>query len=61
MHRIISSQPSRRLLLASATAFVLVGTTLLTLSMMYFINRRIGAARAGTEPAPMGIAVEEGS
>src|ERR1700733_627854 len=28
MHRIISSQPSRRSLLASATAFVLVGTTL---------------------------------
>jgi predicted MFS family arabinose efflux permease len=41
--------------------YVLVGTTLLTLSMMYFINRRIGAARAGTEPAPMGIAVEEAS
>ncbi len=41
--------------------YVLVGTTLLTLSMMYFINRRIGAARAGAEPAPMGIAVEEAS
>jgi predicted MFS family arabinose efflux permease len=41
--------------------YVLVGTTLLTLSMMYFINRRIGAGRAGTEPTPMGIAVEEAS
>jgi predicted MFS family arabinose efflux permease len=41
--------------------YVLVGTTLLTLSMMYLINRRIGAARAGTEPTPMGIAVEEAS
>jgi predicted MFS family arabinose efflux permease len=39
--------------------YVLVGTTLLTLSMMYFINRRIGVERPGTEPAPMGIAVEE--
>ena len=39
--------------------YVLVGTTLLTLSMMYFINRRIGIERPGTEPAPMGIAVEE--
>src|SRR5271168_5405399 len=28
MHRIISSKPSRRVLLTSATAFVLVGTTL---------------------------------
>ena len=41
--------------------YVLVGTTLLTLSMMYFINRRIGAATAGAEPAPMGIVVEEAS
>ena len=39
--------------------YVLVGTTLLTLSMMYFINRRIGVERPGREPAPMGIAVEE--
>src|ERR1700733_8075136 len=39
--------------------YVLVGTTLLTLSMMYFINRRIGARRPGAEPAPIGIAVEE--
>jgi predicted MFS family arabinose efflux permease len=39
--------------------YVLVGTTLLTLSMMYFINRRIAVERPGTEPAPMGIAVEE--
>jgi predicted MFS family arabinose efflux permease len=39
--------------------YVLVGTTLLTLSMMYFINRRIGIERPGREPAPMGIAAEE--
>lgn len=41
--------------------YVLVGTTLLTLSMMYLINRRIEAARASTEPTPMGIPVEEAS
>jgi predicted MFS family arabinose efflux permease len=39
--------------------YVLVGTTLLTLSMMYFINRRIGIERPGREPARMGIAAEE--
>jgi hypothetical protein len=39
--------------------YVLVGTTLLTLSMMHFINRRIGAGRPRTEPALVGIAVEE--
>jgi predicted MFS family arabinose efflux permease len=39
--------------------YVLVGTTLLTLSMMYFINRRIGIERPGREPTPMGIAAEE--
>jgi predicted MFS family arabinose efflux permease len=41
--------------------YVLVGTTLLTLSMMYLINRRIGAERRGAEPATMGITVEEAS
>jgi predicted MFS family arabinose efflux permease len=39
--------------------YVLVGTTLLTLSMMYFINRRIGSGKHETQPAPMVIAVEE--
>jgi predicted MFS family arabinose efflux permease len=39
--------------------YVLVGTTLLTLSMMYFINRRIAAGKPETEPALAGIAVEE--
>jgi predicted MFS family arabinose efflux permease len=39
--------------------YVLVGTTLLTLSMMFFINRRIGAARSGMKPPPLGIAAED--
>jgi predicted MFS family arabinose efflux permease len=39
--------------------YVLVGTTLLTLSMMYFINRRIGAGKAETARALMGVAVED--
>jgi hypothetical protein len=38
-----------------------VGTTLLTLSMMYLINRRIGAGTYASEPALAGIAVEEGA
>jgi len=38
--------------------YVLVGTTLLTLSMMYLINRRIGAGKSATEPV-MGIPVED--
>jgi len=39
--------------------YVLVGTTLLTLSMMYLINRRIGAGEHETQPALMAIAVDE--
>jgi predicted MFS family arabinose efflux permease len=39
--------------------YVLVGSTLLTLSMMYLINRKIGAEKFKTEPALVGIAVEE--
>jgi predicted MFS family arabinose efflux permease len=39
--------------------YVLVGTTLLTLSMMYFINRRIGAQKAEPEPVLIGRAVED--
>jgi predicted MFS family arabinose efflux permease len=39
--------------------YVLVGTTLLTLSMMYFINRRMGAGKPEAEPALTGIAVED--
>jgi len=39
--------------------YVLVGTTLLTLSMMYFINRRIGAGNSATQPPLMEIAVDE--
>jgi predicted MFS family arabinose efflux permease len=39
--------------------YVLVGTTLLTLSMMYFINRRIGAEKPAIGLALAGIAVEE--
>jgi predicted MFS family arabinose efflux permease len=38
--------------------YVLVGTTLLTLSMMYLINRKIGG-RAEKEPPHMTIAVED--
>jgi predicted MFS family arabinose efflux permease len=39
--------------------YVLVGTTLLTLSMMYFINRRIGPGKSATQPALAGLAVDE--
>jgi predicted MFS family arabinose efflux permease len=39
--------------------YVLVGTTLLTLSMMYLINRKIAAARPGGEQTVAGLAVEE--
>jgi predicted MFS family arabinose efflux permease len=39
--------------------YVLVGTTLLTLSMMYFINRKIGGERPERERAHKAIAVEE--
>jgi predicted MFS family arabinose efflux permease len=39
--------------------YVLVGTTLLTLSMMYLINRKIGAGKPAAEPALAGIAVEK--
>jgi predicted MFS family arabinose efflux permease len=39
--------------------YVLVGTTLLTLSMMYFINRRIGAEKSETQPVLMEIVADE--
>jgi MFS family permease len=39
--------------------YVLVGTTLLTLSMMYFINRKIGDGKPEKEPPRMTIAVED--
>jgi predicted MFS family arabinose efflux permease len=39
--------------------YVLVGTTLLTLSMMYFINRRLGVGTAETTSAPERSAAEE--
>ncbi len=39
--------------------YVLVGTTLLTLSMMYFINRKITDGNPGTEPTLMPLAVED--
>ena len=39
--------------------YVLVGTTLLTLSMMYLINRKIGDGKLKKEPPRMTIAVEE--
>jgi predicted MFS family arabinose efflux permease len=38
--------------------YVLVGTTLLTLCMMYFINRKIAAAQAGAGPEPTNMASE---
>jgi predicted MFS family arabinose efflux permease len=41
--------------------YVLVGTTLLTLSMMYFINRKIGDGKPEKEPSHMTIAVEDAS
>jgi predicted MFS family arabinose efflux permease len=41
--------------------YVLVGTTLLTLCMMYFINRKIGAAPAGAGAEPKNIAASEAS
>lgn len=39
--------------------YVLVGTTLLTLSMMYFINRRIGAQHTAPAPVLIGSTVED--
>ena len=39
--------------------YVLVGTTLLTLSMMYFINRKIGGEKVEKEPPRKTIAVED--
>jgi predicted MFS family arabinose efflux permease len=39
--------------------YVLVGTTLLTLSMMYFINRKIAGEKPEREPPRMTIAVED--
>ena len=39
--------------------YVLVGTTLLTLSMMYFINRRLGVETAERTPTPKGSAAPE--
>jgi predicted MFS family arabinose efflux permease len=39
--------------------YVLVGTTLLTLSMMYFINRKISDGKPEKEPTRMTIAVED--
>jgi predicted MFS family arabinose efflux permease len=39
--------------------YVLVGTTLLTLVMMYFINRKIGGQTARKEPIAKTIAVED--
>jgi predicted MFS family arabinose efflux permease len=39
--------------------YVLVGTTLLTLSMMYFINRRIGAQKSEPAPVLIGSPVED--
>jgi predicted MFS family arabinose efflux permease len=39
--------------------YVLVGTTLLTLSMMYFINRKIGDGKTEKEPPRMVIPVED--
>jgi predicted MFS family arabinose efflux permease len=39
--------------------YVLVGTTLLTLSMMYFINRKIGGEKVEKQPPRETIAVED--
>jgi predicted MFS family arabinose efflux permease len=39
--------------------YVLVGTTLLTLSMMYFINRRIAPGKPEPKPVLVGSAVED--
>src|ERR1700734_2647702 len=39
--------------------YVLVITTLLTLSMMYFINRKIAQEQPAREPANRAIAVED--
>jgi len=39
--------------------YVLVGTTLLTLSMMYFINHKIADGKFEEEPPRMTIAVED--
>ena len=39
--------------------YVLVGTTLITLSMMYFINRRITALGPASPAAATAIAIEK--
>jgi hypothetical protein len=39
--------------------YVLVGTTLLTLSMMYLINRKLGAERPHPEQTLVRMAAEE--
>ena len=39
--------------------YVLIVTTLLTVWMMYFINRKIGDGKSEQEPPPMTIAVED--
>jgi predicted MFS family arabinose efflux permease len=48
-----------RLVHFDRVGYVLVATTLLTLSMMYLINRRIGPGRPETGPALTGLAVED--
>jgi predicted MFS family arabinose efflux permease len=48
-----------RLVHFDRVGYVLVATTLLTLSMMYLINRRIGAGQPETERAFPAIAVED--
>jgi hypothetical protein len=48
-----------RLVHFDRVGYVLVATTLLTLSMMYLINRRIGAGQPKTERALTGLAVED--
>jgi hypothetical protein len=56
---IVSEGADGVLLHFDRVGYVLVGTTLLTLSMMYFINRKIGDLRPENEPRRMAIAVEE--
>jgi predicted MFS family arabinose efflux permease len=48
-----------RLVHFDRVGYVLVATTLLTLSMMYLINRRIGAGQPERERALTGLAVED--
>jgi hypothetical protein len=60
----ISANAGRRhglrvLLHFDRVGYVLVGTTLPTFSMMYFINRKIGDAKPKKEPPRMMIAVED--